>query len=352
MTAVTRTPAAYRRLSRFRSELMGFAALWVMLFHAYPFTFKIAILDQIKEIGFTGVDIFILLSAMGLYVSLSKPEADSLGRFYVRRLVRVLPAYWLVVGCYSLFLVRTGSIGWSTALWNLSTLHYWFHIPDSFNWYIPSLLAFYLLAPFYVKLFRRCPWKAALTAAVFPVSYGLYRLSIPPELYYTQDFVCRLPAFALGILMGYYLTAGQPLTRRHAAVWAALSLAGLIVIKLCMEQRMYISPCYRIASQLVPLCLLLALAAERLPPRLQAFLRLLGGSSLEIYLLNVILTREFSRLAPFLDRGPRHLFYYAVTYSANLLLGIALHRLLVRLIPPFQGPHNVPPERQQYSHIS
>ena len=77
----------------------------------------------------------------------------------------------------------------------------------------------------------------------------------------------------------------------------------------------------------VPACLLLCRGLERLrwkgPER---FLGLLGTNSLEIYLLNVVVTREFDTLAPFLDRGPRHLFYYAVVYTLNILLALALHR--------------------------
>ena len=63
----------------------------------------------------------------------------------------------------------------------------------------------------------------------------------------------------------------------------------------------------------------------------------MGTSSLEVYLINVIVTREFDTLAPYLDRGPGHLFYYTVVYSLNLLLGIGLHRLLDRQRPVKTG---------------
>lgn len=327
---------------------MGLATLWVMLFHASPFSFHIAPLDVFKNLGYLGVDVFILLSAMGIYVSLWKAEqrgeGNRPGRFYAKRLIRILPSFWLVVGAYTLFLVQAGRAGWSLLFWNLSTLYYWFQIPGSFNWYIPALLAFYLLSPFYVKLFRRCPdgWKWALTAAAFPVSYVLYRLVLPfGQLYF---LACRMPAFALGVLTGGCLVSGQPLTRRHAAAWAGLSLAGLLMLIPHMVPStgwVRLSLNYLFAAQLVPLCMLLALAVGKLPKWMQAFLRLLGQCSLEIYLLNVIVTREFDLLAPYLDRGPRHVFYYAVVYSANLLLGIGLHKLISRLIPV--GPKSPAP---------
>lgn len=80
----------------------------------------------------------------------------------------------------------------------------------------------------------------------------------------------------------------------------------------------------------MPGTLLLAWLTERFPDRLRRTLRLVGESSLEIYLINVIVTREFDTLARCLDIGPGHLFYYAVVYALNLLAGLGLHRLLSR----------------------
>lgn len=255
----------YGRLSLYRSELMGAAMLWVMLFHAYPFRFGLLPLDAVKQAGFAGVDIFLLLSALGLYVSLERTGTRTkLLAFYRRRAVRVLPAYWLVVGLYSLWLIARGRISGGTALWSLSTLHYWFHIPDAFNWYVPALLAFYLLAPFYVRLFDRFPRKEWLTAAMFPLAYGIYRLTIPLHLNYTEDFVNRLPAFALGILAGSYLLTARRVTLRHALVWGLLAAAGGTLALLWRMHVLYISPCYMIAGMLMALCLLAAWAISHL----------------------------------------------------------------------------------------
>ena len=315
----------YQNLSRFRGELMGLAILWVMLFHAYPFSFQVGILDAVKKAGFAGVDVFILLSAMGLYVS-SRKTRVTLCDFYRRRAARILPAYWLVVGVYSLWLIARGRIGWTTAAWSMSTLHYWFHVPGTFNWYVPAILAFYLLTPLYIRAFDRCPRKEWLTAAMFPLAYGLYRLTIPLEIHYTEDFVNRLPAFALGILVGYYLLQGRRLTVRHALVWGFLALCGMSLEALWKLHVFYISPCYVIACLLMTLCLLTAKGVSKLGKGPRRILRLLGSCSLEIYLLNVVVTREFDTLAPLLDRGPRHLFYYAVVYTLNILLALLLHR--------------------------
>ena len=324
VTISSRT-GGYQNLSRFRGELMGLAMLWVMLFHAYPFRFQVRILDEIKSAGFAGVDVFILLSAMGLYVSIRR-TGGSLRDFYGRRAARILPAFWLVVGAYSLWLIAQDRIDWTIAVWSMSTLYYWFHVPGTFNWYVPALLAFYLLTPLYVRAFDRCPRKAWMTAAMFPLAYGIYRLTIPLGINYTEDFVNRLPAFALGILAGYYILEGRRLTARHALTWVLLALCGISLEALRRLHVFYISPCYVIAGVLMGFCLLAAKGISKLGEGPRRILRLLGSCSLEIYLLNVIITREFETLAPLLDRGPRHLFYYAVVYTLNILLALLLHR--------------------------
>ncbi len=211
----------------------------------------------------------------------------------------------------------------------MSALHYWFHIPNAFNWYVPALLAFYLLSPLWARALRRCPCPLALTLAVLPVSYGLYRLSIPLGLNYMEDFLYRLPTFALGCFAGRCLVEGRPLTCRHAAVWALLAACGAVTLALLWAGVLYINLCYVIISILMPLCLLLSWLLDRLRwSGLNRFLRLLGENSLEIYLLNVVFTREFDALAPLLDHGPRHLFYYLTGWTLNILLAAALHRAI------------------------
>lgn len=61
---------SYKIISTYRTQLMGVAMLWVVLFHA---TFSINNpLQGVKAIGYGGVDIFLMLSGMGLYFSYKK----------------------------------------------------------------------------------------------------------------------------------------------------------------------------------------------------------------------------------------------------------------------------------------
>lgn len=317
----------YSLLSKYRSELMGVASLWVMLFHAYHLHPSFSPLRAFKNLGYAGVDIFIFLSGMGLCISLAKHEGEKLRIYFFRRARRILPEYWLVVGIYSLWLRYQGRISLKVAAWSLSTLHYWFNIPGSFNWYVPAILAFYLIAPFYWKLFRRFRYKGLLTAMLFPFAYGLFCLSIPLGVPYMQSFINRIPAFGLGFLLGYYLINKQELTVTHAAAWSWAAACGMILDILRWKGEIYIPPRYMIGLILVPFTLILVKILDRLQWNwLHRPLRLLGECSLEIYLLNVIITREFGILAPLFDFDSKHIVYYVIVYAVNLFLGIVLHR--------------------------
>ena len=81
-------------ISSARNILFGFATLIIMLFHSsiriprrFPF------LRFMKKTGNLGVDIFLFLSAIGLYFSFSKNERVI--DFYKRRMLRILPPLFL-----------------------------------------------------------------------------------------------------------------------------------------------------------------------------------------------------------------------------------------------------------------
>ena len=78
----------YKLFSQYRSELMGAAMLWVMLFHSFDLDLGNSLFNWVRGAGFGGVDIFILLSSMGLTMSLVRREQEY-GAFLRRRAGRI-----------------------------------------------------------------------------------------------------------------------------------------------------------------------------------------------------------------------------------------------------------------------
>ena len=193
-------------LSKYRNAIMGIAALWILCFHAWiPITpihaegiFSIfSFLERyLKNIGYCGVDIFLLLSGLGLTFAIKK---SSLIVFYYRRLRRiVLPS--LVV-----FVVLWRVFGWSTTefIQNASGYTFYFKSAECVLWFVPAIVTLYLLFPLYFKLFDKAKNKILFTAVTitiwFIISFVLKDI-LRTDLY---GFTNRIPVFLIGILFGY-----------------------------------------------------------------------------------------------------------------------------------------------------
>lgn len=109
------------------------AMLWVMLFHADHLSIAPKYLAPLGKLGFGGVDVFIVLSSMGLSMSLLGREQEY-GSFLARRVRRILPAYYTVVIPWTLWNVSRSAVPLSTLFWNVSLLYYRVRSQGGFNW--------------------------------------------------------------------------------------------------------------------------------------------------------------------------------------------------------------------------
>lgn len=326
----------YQILSRCRSELMGAAMLWVMLFHAADLDMGLPALELIRAAGFGGVDIFILLSAMGLVLSLSRREQDY-AAFMARRARRLLPAYYAVMLPYTLFLILTQGVPWAALVWNSTLLYYWVHCAGAFNWYVAGAMTFYAVTPLCFRRLRDSGHRTALTGAGIAAGLAVCQVLVREEYWEYTDFWFRVPVFFLGLLMGFFVLEERRLGRRDLLFWGLWLAAGLLYLAAAfrLDQDLLALPlCHLFLFTTVPLCLFLCLCLERLPLEwLRRFLRILGENSLEIYLLNVSL---FAQLAPPRDwaaSGAANRLFYLLLFAANIALGVLLSRLVRALRP-------------------
>lgn len=323
----------YSVLSRYRSELMGVAMLWVMLFHAFDLDMGLPALELVRSAGFGGVDIFILLSSMGLAMSLARREQDY-SAFMARRASRILPAYYLVAVPFTLYLILTQGALWSSLVWNVTLLYYWMRSSGAFNWYVAGAMTFYAVTPACFRRLRRARSREGFTAGAVLAGLALCQLLTHEGYWYVMDFFYRVPVFFLGLLLGFYVLEERRLTRRALAFWgAALALgAGYLWVSLTRDWigwPVHFPECHLFLFTTVPMCLVLCLCFDRLPLGwLRRGLRLVGENSLEIYLLNVSLFAQTEPLRRLVRFGPANRLYFLVMFAANIALGVLLHRLV------------------------
>ena len=142
------------KISKYRSELMGFAIIIVMLFHV-----PLSRLDPffgLRRMGNLGVDIFFFLSGIGLWYSWAKQQ--DWRRFYLNRALRIYPAWLIVAGYFyiSRFHGTTTASYVDLAGDIIVNWDFWLHDELTF-WYVPATMMLYLFAPPYMELVRRHP---------------------------------------------------------------------------------------------------------------------------------------------------------------------------------------------------
>ena len=133
-------------LSDYRTSLMGIAAIMIILCHAtdYGVCLPNAMAKILME-GGLGVDIFLLLSGIGCYYSLSKQGQVSIGAWYKRRLIRILIPYALMQIPYWMYWLCVGDFDLLNQLYEFSTIRFWASHHGA--WYVALLLPLYAITP-------------------------------------------------------------------------------------------------------------------------------------------------------------------------------------------------------------
>ena len=203
-------------INRYRSPIMGFAALWIVFFHFWQPLFAegapAALFyaeNVIKRLGFEGVDTFFLLSGMGLTYSIGK---HSLGGFYLRRFKRLAIPFVAVAALRAV----CERWGWRAFLFVVSGANFFVGNMYFFLWFVTAIAVLYLVFPLYWRFFSRARSKLAFTLAVIAVWYvlSLALVGVLPENKY--GFTNRIPVFVTGVLLGWCTQKGVTLLSRRA----------------------------------------------------------------------------------------------------------------------------------------
>jgi len=310
--------------------LRGIAALCVVAFHFVvvrsaagigdPWIAALArvpALDAIVRNGYLGVDLFFLLSGFLLaapwYVhARAGSAAPGTGRFYRRRIRRIVPAYYLQLvflfalvlpllhgrkywrsdlyvdlwnaAAHALFLQNTspltsGSLGANGALWTLAVE-----------------AQFYLLLPLVMPLFVRAPWRSLAAAAALALAWqwgaahGLQafveaQIALGAHWAWSEANVrdvlaIQLPAFAAHLALGIVLagawvrTLGRP---RRPLARAGLAILALALLAAQFSGR---DPLPKEHARMVPMLALAAFLWLAVTAKDGVASRVLGGGPL------------------------------------------------------------------------
>lgn len=319
----------WREQSRLKvtDGLRGLAVTAVVLFHSVP---------SLAPGGFIGVDIFFVISGFVISLVYEQPlgsRSVTFGRFYVRRIKRLGPAYFGLVAATTvgaLAVMRPHDLtnyGWSllSQAVYMQNVAFW-TIGDYFEnalakpllhtWSLAVEEQFYLLFPFLVLAIRHRPrlrnWLlVALTLGSFLVGVAITAISPKTSFYW-------LPTRAWEFAVGFMVVAGYSKQPISGAIGTTFALAGALLV----------------------LVSVFAFSSHSGMPSLQTILAVAGASA--------VLWSQNARGTAFLATGPPQ-FFGRISYSwyrparAGSPRHLDGHSTLS--VPYFEAVTNVEPRR-------
>jgi len=148
--------------------LRALAIIVVVIYHAALFGFKLP--GRVDRFGWIGVDLFFVLSGYliggQLLAPLARDRRINLGRFFARRALRIMPAYFAVLAIYFLLPPWREYSEMSQPLWKflLSVQNIALHGGTAFShaWSLAVEDQFYLALPFLLLFLYRRPRLAII----------------------------------------------------------------------------------------------------------------------------------------------------------------------------------------------
>ena len=330
-------------ISRYRAQIYGVLALWIVALHLWldygvDFYLGIPVLYPIAWLiacGAMAVDAFILLSGISLCWAYDKERTTE--EFMARRFMRVLPSALIIYGAY--WIVTDGILNgdWGRVIWQCTFLNPLVHDRDTGNWFITGILVMYLCYPLFHRYFCESKHNAR---NVLCAMVGWYVLCAFLNVYahgwfdLTEIILTRVPAFMLGTYLGPIVREGREVSFRLIPV-----AIGFVVFECYTTDLLaYTSWLWRIPLLTGGLaCVYLlavifhgmdtsGLAQGALSP-LWRFLGWVGGFSLELYCAHQVCRWTLTEFLHF-DTWENGWVALLLVYAVSIPIAWAVNRLV------------------------
>ena len=188
-------------LTNSRGFIMGISTLLIVLFHTGQLNmfdiinFKplAILLNYLQKVGNCGVDIFLFLSGMGLYFSLTK---NNLNKFYSHRFTRIIPPFIITVLIFNILTKNYLNI--FETIFCIS----FFIKGNLFLWFIQFILILYLIYPIIYKVINK-GFHSFLILIFSIITTNFLLLVFLPTIYYQLEIaLTRIPIFIIGAYFG------------------------------------------------------------------------------------------------------------------------------------------------------
>lgn len=320
--------------------LRAIAATMVVVFHASAFV--------IGEGGYghtwlrSGVDVFFVISGVVMWVS-TAGRGVSTGQFYVHRIRRIVPLYWIVTTAVLMVGLLLPTLLRSTRIEPMHVLASYFFVPHPspavgaegqiwpllvVGWSLNNEMFYYLLFGLLLPLRERL--RAVLVVSLF-IGLALAGAILEPKSVVLDFYMTHHAAeFGIGVAMGVLATS----TRRTVPVWLSLIALGVGFASLPVVFALFDNDTAGWPLIGGVLVVFGALALERAGhlPRI-GWLERIGDASYSLYLTHPLIlsaaVSAASRLG-LLATLPMQLAFVAGATVVSILVSFAVNRFVER----------------------
>ena len=323
----------YSVLSKRRNDLFGISIVSIVIFHFFLSCqnagVHTALANQyVALVGRVGVPIFLVLSGMGLFFSLSRNY--NLKDFYKKRLVRILIPYLIVsvIHFFLRYIIIQGK-GFLAFLKGVFFIDFITKGNSQF-WFIALMLIMYAVYPLLFKIFksgkRNLLKLGLLVGLVIVCNFAISKLM--PTIYDNISvMLTRIPAFIIGVYLGEKVYNKREV---HPAFWIVSALGSAAFIYFSINENMLgVSPptslVIRYGETVYGLFLMMTLSVVLEAINSLRFSKLcafFGGMSLELYMIHVSL-RSLMGLVGFKSAN---VLYYFIMVLIAIALSFALQK--------------------------
>lgn len=299
---------------------MGISAILILICHTtghdvYMSRWLMYVVAQ----GQIGVDIFLFLSGMGLYHSLSG-HSEGIRCWYLRRYRRVLRPYWLITVPLGIVNVLFYDESWWSFLGTITTLQYW--ISHQAAWFIALLLPLYGLSPWLYRTFKSNGAMKIVTIFIVCYAVALYPLDVSSTSLVgnIQYVMIRVPAFALGMYMAPQIKAKRQLNGKYVLLSFVLGIFIIGTIPNTLSSYFFlIIPLLKVMTDI--------LQTDFSQYKVNRVFSFFGTISLESYLLNTSMPRYIHSVMDIFhvpDYG--NYVFYTLVLTIGVTLSVAVNR--------------------------
>lgn len=318
-------------LSKYRTQLMGIAAIMIILVHFADYGVEMpSLLKYVFGYGSLGVDIFLFLSGIGCYYSLSKNTNTK--NWYKKRFIRIIVPYTLIQIPFWIYKLIIGEFNIIDDLFIFSTIAFWTQHVGA--WYVALLLPLYLITPpIYYLLTHRYSFFISSFLILFLLIVCHININIDgiehSILQNLQWAFRRVPSFIIGMSIATYV-------KTHKKV----NVIPVVIVPLCLyvgihqliDKDIFMGWCL-----ISPLLLFLVFILEQISERnkIYRFISWMGLVSLESYLANIYLCGLFRDYADKISYSPiltgKCLEYFLIVVLGVFLSAI-VHKISMRFV--------------------